>query len=720
MKIVFTSCMDAERRPRQPIWAEIASKNPDLVMLLGDQIYMDWGDLSESNWKRRIRKQGKPALNDYAQEMHDRYKAQWEVKEFRKFITEFVAAKGPQNLILTWDDHDCAWNNCVGAAPIAGIPDEHGVPNEVKAISYALFQQFVGVLKSPGGNNSYPGLPNSFAPVLNGAPGLEAFGKLPAPANPQVDFALLDTRWHRTERLGRDLLGPAQRQKLLALAQKPEGLLIVAGGTPMHYQFAISNQGWYSEDEKLKYRDYDEFLSDAKRPVLYLSGDVHKNDWAGRLFSSDGKPSSVLQILASGAALDGAGWYYIGPSFVSLEIGFNNGANAFSGVVQSIFHRQEKNGPWQSTSLPSLGFNQTDWQGALLGSSATDIDAPPDRQPISVLAALKRRQGYEQHAVLPAVKKLSGMDIVFAEEALKPRHSPEPLLISQASAGGEISVSFQGDFSLGAEWAERTKALIFAAFERARASGKKSVMLFVHGVGHPIGSATAQGYRFRKTYPDCEPIVFAWPAARADGWQDLQASVERLKAAAIDSAKALQEVLQAFAQVSRDQRFSGLTKIVLARSAGTAAMHYALNELSRAVDKDLDPALKGIDRFVLASALLKTSDFQRDSNAGSFGNTTIPKFVLFNRNDKTLNRGDWLDGFGKMLGMDEPPNSMQAHEIFLDYTDSPLVFALHDYISIPLNPAQSRINTALVYDKILNPATFQGLSNVRLNYYKVT
>ena len=53
-KIVFTSCMDAERVPEQPVWDQIRAEAPDVLMLLGDQIYMDWGDLGGSDWRRLI------------------------------------------------------------------------------------------------------------------------------------------------------------------------------------------------------------------------------------------------------------------------------------------------------------------------------------------------------------------------------------------------------------------------------------------------------------------------------------------------------------------------------------------------------------------------------------------------------------------------------------------------------------------------------------------
>ena len=72
MKIVFTSCMDATRVPKQPIWDEILEAKRHVLMLLGDQNYMDWGDLFTSDWARAFKKD-KDALEAFAAEMHRRY-----------------------------------------------------------------------------------------------------------------------------------------------------------------------------------------------------------------------------------------------------------------------------------------------------------------------------------------------------------------------------------------------------------------------------------------------------------------------------------------------------------------------------------------------------------------------------------------------------------------------------------------------------------------------
>jgi len=52
MNIVFTSCMDARRMPVQPVWRAIADENPDVLALLGDQIYMDWAE--RPDWRQRL------------------------------------------------------------------------------------------------------------------------------------------------------------------------------------------------------------------------------------------------------------------------------------------------------------------------------------------------------------------------------------------------------------------------------------------------------------------------------------------------------------------------------------------------------------------------------------------------------------------------------------------------------------------------------------------
>ena len=42
MRVVFTSCMRTDAFQSQPVWSEIAGLEPDMLIFLGDQIYMDY------------------------------------------------------------------------------------------------------------------------------------------------------------------------------------------------------------------------------------------------------------------------------------------------------------------------------------------------------------------------------------------------------------------------------------------------------------------------------------------------------------------------------------------------------------------------------------------------------------------------------------------------------------------------------------------------------
>ena len=93
-KIVFTSCMDAERVPDQPVWEQIRGEEPDVLMLLGDQIYMDWGDLGGPEWRKLIARKPVEGLQAFATEMHHRYALQWAVPGFQALICGFAGRAG--------------------------------------------------------------------------------------------------------------------------------------------------------------------------------------------------------------------------------------------------------------------------------------------------------------------------------------------------------------------------------------------------------------------------------------------------------------------------------------------------------------------------------------------------------------------------------------------------------------------------------------------------
>ncbi len=89
VRIAFGSCASHDRFESQPIWTAIARTDPRALVLLGDTPYIDSTDLA------RQRK---------------RYREFWSIPELRP-LAESVP------VYSTWDDHDFATNDQVGAQP---------------------------------------------------------------------------------------------------------------------------------------------------------------------------------------------------------------------------------------------------------------------------------------------------------------------------------------------------------------------------------------------------------------------------------------------------------------------------------------------------------------------------------------------------------------------------------------------------------------------------
>lgn len=289
MKIVFTSCLDAERCDDHSVWQRIQRTEPNALMLLGDSIYMDYGiDPGESQLREAIDRDlaaGSTAvLDNYEAAMHARYARQWETRPgFRELLRFLAGSRGA--LFVTRDDHDYAWNNCVGGGVAA---DKRFVRDEVKQVSDRQFAQFLHVLHNPHAHGaSYPPLHTVHA--------------APQPVPPrigEVPVVLLDQRSFRTHvhAPNATLLGAQQTDALLQAVGEGSGLLIVAGASPLRYR----SGAWRNADGSAfpEYRRFVDAAAKRSRPVLYLAGDVHHNAYGGPVEPG----SSIIQIVSSGAA----------------------------------------------------------------------------------------------------------------------------------------------------------------------------------------------------------------------------------------------------------------------------------------------------------------------------------------------------------------------------------------------------------------------------------
>lgn len=701
-KIVFTSCMDAERVPDQPVWDQICAEDPNVLMLLGDQIYMDWGDLGGSEWRKLIQRKPEKGLRAFATEMHRRYALQWEVPSFQALICGFAGRTDPSKLLVTWDDHDYAWNNSLGVDAGEGEDvAKHGVPAVVKRVSRRLFDQFVQQLRTAEKGAGYPAdLPADWnEPLVSGsAPDLFWQGALNGGAGPQC--LLLDTRWHREARTeAASILGVAQKTALLAAVSQPDaGLLVVAAGTPMSYKYRFSQQAWQDQTKDgISYMEYDKALEAAQRPVLYLAGDVHRNVWSGRLLQTDGTQSRVVQVLSSGAAIGRLGPKRFAPSYGVVTV---PAGGAAAGDVTVRLKAQNRAGVWQD-DLPMgdpLRFAANNWVEPMDGEAASQVDAAADSEVLTVLCARRRTHDYrlfDDHGVVETEDGIEGLAAVYEDKPQPVGSYPEALEVQVRPGVGGIDatakLTFKGDPDSGSDRPNEVYTLIQDAFDRARDNRKTSVVLFIHGFGKSFEASLAQAYGLRQTFPDCEPILYSWAAGRDGGVLAALMGVPALPGSAKAGSFGLEVVLDAFGS----RQAYGMTKVIVARSAGSLAMRQALFNKG--------PNYRGLDevnRVILSAPLLKWRDYQ---HADSFAGLQTQVVVTRNRKDQTLDFADWIDGFGPMLGLEEGFAPKKPNQICLDFTRSARVGRLHDYLFLKLNDQQMEINRQLMVEKVFDP-----------------
>ncbi|MEI2771490.1 MAG: alkaline phosphatase D family protein [Candidatus Competibacter sp.] len=272
MKIAFTSCFDALVDPEQIVWDRVHAEAPEVLLLLGDTIYMDYGFSLG-----RPRKLGN---QEFANEMYNRYKAQWGVESFRKLIASV------KRVGLTWDDHDFAWNGSCGA----GTDRKNAVPQEKRRISKNLFLQFKHQVQQKPSTLAYPQQRPLDDLLTDNDTGIqESFDYGP------VRIIMLDGRTYREdpsddkdddEMPTRSLLGKAQRTWLESQLKAGNDLKLLCSGSTL----TRSGESWDH------YMDYQWLIDKGFKKTIVLSGDIHKN--ATQLHGAN-----LFEVTSSGAAL---------------------------------------------------------------------------------------------------------------------------------------------------------------------------------------------------------------------------------------------------------------------------------------------------------------------------------------------------------------------------------------------------------------------------------
>lgn len=295
VRIAFTSCCDPMDEPEQPVWDLIADQQPDHLVLLGDQIYMDFGMLIVHSENPPLGRPARMTNTEFSVAMHLRYARQWDIMRRSR-----LAALPALCIHGIWDDHDFAWNNSIGDS---GSNDTHGpsskrdpVSRDKQRIARRLMRDFFGALHAldlPYPPNTTTGNPP--APEEDLAPPMVCASPRSTADAGRVELAsgavllLTDGRSFRTRPSAAAPTAWGERQWHWLDAQVADGgLVVLASSTTL-------DDGGIPLDD---YPDYDRLIALAEARsarMLCLSGDVHKLDWRHH-------GSHVYEAVASGAA----------------------------------------------------------------------------------------------------------------------------------------------------------------------------------------------------------------------------------------------------------------------------------------------------------------------------------------------------------------------------------------------------------------------------------
>jgi len=257
MKIIFTSCARYTKRHEQNEWHKIAAKNPDLLLLLGDNIYMDWGIRLYLPLVRSV-----PYFQRRMQKMYSR---QWANIPFKKLLDKMIQKKGLHGI---WDDHDCGWNNIKVGSLRAN--------KSKKKIAYSREQFF----------NKFPFSKKNKSIYY-------------AHDTENIRFIFLDNRSFSTKHRKADAvyLGKEQFAFLAQKLNHDKPITIICGGLTLssgHEKFLNYQQA---------YDTFCQLTDQAPSKVIYLSGDIHKNTF---VTSDEGIASNCtpppFEIISSGIA----------------------------------------------------------------------------------------------------------------------------------------------------------------------------------------------------------------------------------------------------------------------------------------------------------------------------------------------------------------------------------------------------------------------------------
>ncbi len=273
MKIAFCSCNHPLVHPQQPGWLALAEHAPDVLLLLGDNVYIE-NSVDELIGNRRPCM----ALSDlaYAQRLYARYAAQWAVAEFRNALRAVHARAG--RVLGTLDDHDFLGNDTY-VSPIL----------ERKArLARQLHRQFIAACNERPLSALYPSFDEVFGMDDVGyAQGIGVAQSFSVESSGiALKLILLDNRSYRQAPFANGLAAPAAclgAAQISWLAQELVGsqrITLVASGSTLsagdRAGIAGSPLATYRHEANVLRTLYRGMSSGGQR-LVHLGGDLHYN-----------------------------------------------------------------------------------------------------------------------------------------------------------------------------------------------------------------------------------------------------------------------------------------------------------------------------------------------------------------------------------------------------------------------------------------------------------
>lgn len=276
MRLAFVSCFHARLYRHKPMWAvwdEIAALQPDVLVLLGDSIYLD---VSSGHHMDSLQ----AALpNEFAIHAHKLYKELLAAPKFKELVS-----RPSLRVHAIWDDHDFLWNDACGA----DVYQNKALRPTVHA-SRAQFAAFRAALAANLAPGSFPAQPVPWEP----APPPPGYSCVPLAHNTLLH--LTDGRSFKKGGGKRAVMGMAQIDSIeQAMQAAPAGAVhLVTTGVVFESRKGESWLDCKPEFERMQ-------ALGRQHNILVLSGDIHDNNLAA---IDLGNGRFMYEATSSGAAL---------------------------------------------------------------------------------------------------------------------------------------------------------------------------------------------------------------------------------------------------------------------------------------------------------------------------------------------------------------------------------------------------------------------------------